>query len=969
MNVKEIYISSYKAYSKRYNNNENFSVQIPNESIIRNDTSLLLSKYNKISKNKKQSNSQCGTISLNNIYESILDSLDFSEIESTKNSNINRRNTTNNKVNHIRNNANITNTMNNISTINNSNNSNNANINSSNNNNLIHSNSNIKTSKITFSDENKKNSGMLNTSNSNKNIQSNNSNNNNNINPNSSVMNLNETKNDEDYRFDYSIGNIDFEVSQSYIARESLLNISSNMLTNPSIFRFKDKNDLSFNVSNVFKYNEDEENDNQNAVNMNDSININKTKKALELIGEEQDEASVNNSFRNNKHDRSTLSRDNNLKHLDTYNLNDNLSNNTNNQAMYGNNMASTNSMNTDNSNNKEGFVYIEKKTSNKSINEKVNSNSINNNAFVSPVNTKIKSFSGNVDANTRNKNNNNLQSGGNNNWNLSNLSGENNTNNSMNNSPNTNISNNNNNNYNNYNVSNNASNNNNDINTNISNNTINTNLNNTNTSNNINNTIYTNTINNDNNNIKPIVKTNIPDSNTINSNINNNISNNNINNKSTHNLNNNTPTKQVFQKNQIPKLNLPNLNSILEQDEGTSTSMNNTSINNNLHSLSNNFFNNSNNNSKNNNSIDLNSFNNNKNSERNDDINNSINRLNNVMNNSESINNTNNSDISDKNTTYSKLNNTVAEENTKQHTQLDSLLEGFIINRTVSLKSKTFNLYMSSSDIKSFVAIEDEYFLEKFYVVLNKESYSEKNLKNLVDNCMTRYESFFLLICYYYSEISDIVRNSKDSNKSNSKIYLNSYAFKKLKENVLNVLNQVKELLITGFITLSSVDMYIIKPSLLYRLYDNTAELKDIISYYDLNKLFFIKICLKQDSVGELIKAYHEIKLFANDYNAKEENSHVFLYYFGKIIALLLEDVNSIQDNELVNLFNTSKKSNFERISFLLKSYNTINLKKRGKHLINSGVIYQYYIGESNEVNALFKEGRELLNKFKGVK
>lgn len=114
--------------------------------------------------------------------------------------------------------------------------------------------------------------------------------------------NNNSHKEDDDmyndkYDLDYS-HTIDFEISQSFIARESFLNISQNaMLTNPSIFRIKDKNDMSFNVSNIFKVNEEDSFIEQNK----DSSIILGKKHDLELIGEEQDENSVNNSNNNIK--------------------------------------------------------------------------------------------------------------------------------------------------------------------------------------------------------------------------------------------------------------------------------------------------------------------------------------------------------------------------------------------------------------------------------------------------------------------------------------------------------------------------------------------------------------------------------------------------------------------------------------------------------------------------------------------
>jgi hypothetical protein len=302
------------------------------------------------------------------------------------------------------------------------------------------------------------------------------------------------------------------------------------------------------------------------------------------------------------------------------------------------------------------------------------------------------------------------------------------------------------------------------------------------------------------------------------------------------------------------------------------------------------------------------------------------------------------NTDVSDKNTS-SKLNNTVEEENNKNFNQIDSLLVGFAINKQISLKTKEFKLLMNSKDIKSFVDIDDEFFLDGFYSLLNTKNFSDVKLKEFVNNNSTRYESFFLLICYNYFEIKQKV-NIKNVDE------------------LFDLLSQAKDLLINGFITLQSSTQYLIKPSLLFKLYDSSSEESDIISYYDLNKLFFIKLCLKLGSSSHLVKVYHEIKLFAQDYNANDDNSQIFIYYYGKILAKLINNYESIKDSELLSLLNNNNKGGFDKIASFLKNYNTNNLKRKGKHLLNFSKIGEYFGFTDGEVKILMNEGISILKK-----
>lgn len=318
---------------------------------------------------------------------------------------------------------------------------------------------------------------------------------------------------------------------------------------------------------------------------------------------------------------------------------------------------------------------------------------------------------------------------------------------------------------------------------------------------------------------------------------------------------------------------------------------------------------------------------------------------------------NTNNSNYSENNrlNTFSDLSernhesrNYFGEENIKMYNQLDSLLIGFITSKRIDLKNIKFNMHMSSANIKDFINLEDVYFLEHFYPSLNVNEFNEQNLKSLVSKFPNRYEGYFLLICFYYNKMKfDLKKDTK--------------------ELLIETINTSKTKILNNQIINTSLDDYILKPLLLYKMYEHKVEDKSVLSFYDLNKLFYIKYLLRLNTPNDLVKCYYELKTFINDFSNKEEFSYIFSYYIGKLFKRLIENKLSIKDSDILLILDYKDRSFYEqKLELILKSYKPKNLDKKGKHYIRISKIGEYYKGNQNEMLGLYKEGCNILNKLK---
>jgi len=93
------------------------------------------------------------------------------------------------------------------------------------------------------------------------------------------------------------------------------------------------------------------------------------------------------------------------------------------------------------------------------------------------------------------------------------------------------------------------------------------------------------------------------------------------------------------------------------------------------------------------------------------------------------------------------------------------------------------------------------------------------------------------------------------------------------------------------NYITTSN-EIYIFKPTLLLKLWDNCYDVMDIRTFGDINKIFLIKLYLLQDNY---VGAYKEVKFLIDDIGnfSPSISYHAFIYYLGKIIAGIIAQIN----------------------------------------------------------------------------
>jgi len=102
------------------------------------------------------------------------------------------------------------------------------------------------------------------------------------------------------------------------------------------------------------------------------------------------------------------------------------------------------------------------------------------------------------------------------------------------------------------------------------------------------------------------------------------------------------------------------------------------------------------------------------------------------------------------------------------------------------------------------------------------------------------------------------------------------------------------------NYITTSN-EIYIFKPTLLLKLWDNCYDVMDIRTFGDINKIFLIKLYLLQDNY---VGAYKEVKFLIDDIGnfSPSISYHAFIYYLGKIIAGIIAQIN---DNYKLTFYN----------------------------------------------------------------
>lgn len=293
-----------------------------------------------------------------------------------------------------------------------------------------------------------------------------------------------------------------------------------------------------------------------------------------------------------------------------------------------------------------------------------------------------------------------------------------------------------------------------------------------------------------------------------------------------------------------------------------------------------------------------------------------------------------------------SQVNISVMEENNKQQfSQLDSLMLGFVVNRFIFIKKREFKLSMTIQEIKSFAFVDDIFF-DQFYSLLSVKSFNEKNLNDLLKAFDNRYEAYFLITCYYYL----MLKSGKE--KTENMQALN------------RIILSVKDKLLSDTILKGSNEVYVIKANLLNKLYDYGAEDTDVISYYDLNKMYFVKSAIYLGSTNDLIKAYYEIRSYILNYNDKEPQSLIFLYYYGKVVSMLTKNINTIKDAEIISLLDSTRLDNFSKIENVIRKYKTSNMSREAKNIINLATLAEHFGLPNDDIEKIYNEGVELINK-----
>ncbi len=142
--------------------------------------------------------------------------------------------------------------------------------------------------------------------------------------------------------------------------------------------------------------------------------------------------------------------------------------------------------------------------------------------------------------------------------------------------------------------------------------------------------------------------------------------------------------------------------------------------------------------------------------------------------------------------------------------------------------------------------------------------------------------------------------------------------------------------------------DFFIFKPILLLKFWDNSTEDNYLQSYQELNKLFLVKTLLM---TNETVKAYNELSAVLEDENLYS-NSHLLLYYFGKIISQMIHKIEKGQvsvanEPKILDFLHKDKIDNYNKIKRILREFgqpNSYNYKKKAKNFENLAKISAYF-------------------------
>ncbi len=94
------------------------------------------------------------------------------------------------------------------------------------------------------------------------------------------------------------------------------------------------------------------------------------------------------------------------------------------------------------------------------------------------------------------------------------------------------------------------------------------------------------------------------------------------------------------------------------------------------------------------------------------------------------------------------------------------------------------------------------------------------------------------------------------------------------------------------------------------------------------------------------LISAFNEIKIVFNEPNIFDK-SQIFLYYFGKLLAIFIERRHELNDEDIFRLIDKKNSENYNKIKKVLEGFGypqSNNFKKLANNFNNLAKISEYF-------------------------
>jgi hypothetical protein len=227
----------------------------------------------------------------------------------------------------------------------------------------------------------------------------------------------------------------------------------------------------------------------------------------------------------------------------------------------------------------------------------------------------------------------------------------------------------------------------------------------------------------------------------------------------------------------------------------------------------------------------------------------------------------------------------------------------------------------------------------------------SVNKIKSIFTNYQNRYEIHFFDLIHKYLDL----KNQIFTNLNHKNILtLKNQLIETIRE--INKKIEKQKLLINNNLNISTsnnlgasdnnnIDFYIFKPILLLKFWDNSTEDNYLQSYLELNKLFLVKTLLK---TNETVEAFMELSNVFDDENLFM-NSHLFLYYLGKVITQLIQKIEKghVHEQKILDFLHKDKIENYNKIKRILREFgqpNSYNYKKRAKNYEHLTKISVYF-------------------------